>query len=112
MERRGLSTMLAWAVCAAAVAGWLLSSGPSWDRLAAADMIASGGGFTLMTANSRDQRVAEESEVLYLIDHHRGMMMVYGLREMHTNPHIELLDGGRMEVLFERARAAARGAKP
>jgi len=75
-------------------------------------MISSGGGFTLMTANSRDQRVVEEAEVLYLIDHHRGMLMVYGLVDVHTAPRVEMLDGGRMAVLFERARAAARRTSP
>jgi hypothetical protein len=110
MSTRRFSTMLSWAACGVLLASWWLSTGPAWDRPAAADMISSSGGFTLMTANSRDQRVVEEAEVLYLLDHHRGMLMVYGLVNVHTEPRIEMLDGGRMEVLFERARATARRA--
>jgi hypothetical protein len=112
MDRYRIVAALGWGLCIAMLAAMWSSSGSTWERRAAADMIASGGGFTLVAANSRDQRVPEESEVIYLLDHHRGMMMVYGLRDVHTTPFIELLDAGRIEVLFERARAAARRAKP
>ncbi len=66
-------------------------------------------GFTLLTAHSRDMRVSEETEVVYLLDHHRGMLLVYGLTEMSSQPTISLLDGGRIEVLFEQGRAIDRG---
>ena len=112
MQRHSIITPLGWGLCAVVLAGWWSSTGTDWDRPAAADMIASNGGFTLMTANSRDQRADEESEVLYLFDHHRSMMIAYGLRDVHTNPYIEMLDGGHIEVLFERARAAARRSEP
>jgi len=65
-------------------------------------------GFTLLTAKSRDMRVSEETEVVYLLDHHRGMLLVYGLQDMSHRPSIVLLDGGRIEVLFEQGRAIAR----
>ena len=112
MNRRQVSSAISWLACGLLVALWWGQTGNQWDTPVAADMMASGGGFTLLSANSRDQRVAEESEVLYLLDHHRGMMLVYGLRDVHTNPYIEMLDGGLMEVLFERARQASRRQKP
>jgi hypothetical protein len=53
-------------------------------------------------------RVQEETEVVYLLDHHRGMLLVYGMTELSTQPSISLLDGGRIEVLFEQGRAINR----
>jgi hypothetical protein len=67
MSRDSILVRLSWCVAAAMLVGWWASSGPPLNQPAAADMIATNGGFTLMTANSRDQRVNEESEVLYVL---------------------------------------------
>lgn len=112
MSRDSILVRLSWCVAAAMLVGWWLSVGPPLNQPAAADMIATNGGFTLMTANTRDQRVNEESEVLYVLDHHRGIMLVYGLRDVQSKPYIEMLDGGLMEVLFERARSVTRQTSP
>ena len=112
MQCNSTLTRLSWCIAAFMLVGWWASAGPQLSQPAAADMMATSGGFTLMTANSRDQRVSDESEVLYLLDHHRGMMLVYGLRDIHTKPYVDMLDGGLLEVLFERARSASRQSTP
>ncbi len=76
---------------------------------ATAGTSASRGGFTLLTGHSRAQEVPESSEIVYLIDHHRGLLLVYGMPDGADSKAIAWLDGGRIEVLFERGRAIGRG---
>jgi hypothetical protein len=40
------------------------------------------------------------------------LLLVYGLRDIHTKPYVDMLDGGLLEVLFERARSATRQPTP
>lgn len=103
---RSISTLGAWAI--AAVLAWVvLAPGPVQVHVDAA-MTASSDGFTLLTSRTRDQRVGTDIEVVYCIDHRRGMLLVYTLKGGLTlEPHIEMLDGGRIETLFERARASS-----
>ncbi|MCH2142810.1 MAG: hypothetical protein MK077_07425 [Phycisphaerales bacterium] len=70
-----------------------------------AAMTATADGFTLMTARGRDHRMATDAEVVYVVDHRRGILLAYGLRDALTAPNLELLQGGRIETLFERGRA-------
>ena len=70
-----------------------------------AAMTATADGFTLVTARGRDHRMAKDAEIVYVIDHRRGVLLAYGLRNALTNPSLELLQGGRIETLFERGRA-------
>ncbi len=102
-----------WVAVTAVALTWASRPGSMSHSAALAGMTASNGGFTLLTAGSRDQRVSGEAEVVYVIDHHRGMMLVYGLTDLVNAPDILLLDGGPIEVLFERARRRSRaGAAP
>ncbi|MDP7030086.1 MAG: hypothetical protein QF733_07695 [Phycisphaerales bacterium] len=109
MHRGSATTVLAWAAAIAVALVWMSRPGTMMHPEAHAGMSASRGGFTLLTAGAWDQRVAVDGEVVYLMDHHRGMMLVYTLSDLVSTPHIELLDGGRIEVLFERARGHGRG---
>jgi hypothetical protein len=36
-------------------------------------------------------------------------MLVYTIADLGGSPRVEMLDGGRIEVLFERARGDGRG---
>ena len=75
---------------------------------AIADQEASRGGFTLLTAHAGVQNISPEAEVVYLLDHHRGLLMVYGLRDQGGSTEIVLLEGGHIEVLFEQGRQFRR----
>ncbi len=109
MRSRSIITGLIWVAAIIFALVWASRPNPALHSLAHAGMTASRGGFTLLTAGSLDQRVQGEAEAIYVIDHHRGLMLVYGLSDLQSSPGITMLDGGRIEVLFERARGHGRG---
>lgn len=73
--------------------------------MATADMHASRDGYTMLTGRPADPMHPEAADVVYLIDHHRNVMLVYGLSTKSNDTGIVLLDGGRIEVLFGRGRS-------
>ena len=68
------------------------------------DMIAEGGGFTMLTMGGRSASRDQDAHSLILLDNHGGWMMAYELVGAKPKRSIELLDGGPMERLFERGR--------
>ena len=49
------------------------------EGTATADMHASRDGYTMLTGRPADAMHPEAADVVYLIDHHRNVMLVYGL---------------------------------
>jgi len=72
------------------------------------DMIAEGGGFTMLTMGGRSASRDQDTHCLILLDNHGGWMMAYELVGARPKRTIELLDGGPMERLFERGRFLPR----
>jgi hypothetical protein len=93
--------MAAW--CAVAVAAVLLLTPSNAMRVDAAQVVSS-DGFTMLTAQSRDPRASGGRELLYLIDHRSGMLLVYGVDRDESGVHPRLLDGGSMSVLFSHPK--------
>ena len=93
--------LAAW--CAVAVFAVLLLA-PSHVMRVDAGQVMSSDGFTMLTAQSKDPRASGDRELLYLIDHRSGMLLVYGLDRNETGVHPLLLDGGPMSVLFGHSK--------
>ena len=68
-----------------------------------AGQVSSNDGFTLLTAQSSDPRASGGRELLYLVDHRSGMLLVYGIHRNERGMTPVLLDGGPMSVLFGAA---------
>ncbi len=68
------------------------------------DMIAEGGGFTMLTMGGRSGARDKDAHSLILLDNQGGWMMAYEFTGAKPKRMIELLDGGPMERLFERGR--------
>ena len=65
-----------------------------------AGQVASNDGFTLLTAQTSDPRASGDRELLYLIDHRSGVLLIYGIQHNERGFTPLLLDGGPMSVLF------------
>jgi len=100
----GLKAALPWLLVAALATALLTWQQGTTVRVDAA-MTASADGFTMLTARGRDHRVSTDVEVVYIIDHRRGVLLAYGLENALTAPNLRLLQGGRIETLFERSRS-------
>ena len=94
--------VLAWAVVAAMVV--LLLSSPDQVHVNASE-IASADGFTLLTGQSRDPRASGGQELVYVIDHRSGVLLVYGLDRLDAGLQPVLLDGGPISALFGETAA-------
>jgi len=91
------ATIVAWATVAALA---LLLLAPQQTIRVDAGQVASSDGFTMLTAQSSDPRASGGRELLYLVDHRSGVMMVYGVQRNESGAHPVLLDGGPMAALF------------
>jgi hypothetical protein len=108
MARERVLTATLWLVVLLLIATWVRLPSGTMLPTAMAGQVASRGGFTLLSASSGDQRVPDQADAIYVLDHHRGMMLVYTIVDLGSSPQVEMLDGGRIEVLFERARGGGR----
>ena len=109
MARERYLTATLWIVVLLLITSWVRQPAGTILPTAMAGQVASRGGFTLLSASSGDQRVPDQADAIYVLDHHRGMMLVYTIADLGGSPRVEMLDGGRIEVLFERARGGGRG---
>ena len=62
-------------------------------------MGVSGNGYTLITVDSGRGKDAAPNELLYIIDNHSGVLLVYEIEEARRK-QIELRDGGSLRALF------------
>lgn len=95
MNRTG-STLL-WIVVAVLA---MLVFAPQQSLRVEAGQVASKDGFTLLTAQSSDPRASGDRELLYLVDHRSGALLIYGVQHNEGGTTPLLLDGGPMSVLF------------
>lgn len=90
---------VAWCVVAAAVA---IFFAPRDQLQVHAGEVATGDGFTLLTGQSRDPRASGGQELVYVVDHRSGMLLVYGLQRDDSVLRPVLLDGGPIASLFSQ----------
>jgi len=107
MSTRRVLTSVLWV--AAAVVWFTLAQASSTGPVAVADMVASRGGYTLLTGRPADAMHPEAADIVYLLDHHRNVVLVYGLTTRTDDTGIKLLEGSRLEVLFGRGRSLESG---
>lgn len=101
--------MTRWLTCAAWVGVGLLALGlltPAQQIQVHAGQVAADGGFTMLTAQSNDPSASGGRELLYLVDHRSGSMLVYGVQRDEQGTHPVLLDGGPMAALFSTPRTS------
>ncbi|MCH2135225.1 MAG: hypothetical protein MK101_01435 [Phycisphaerales bacterium] len=99
-----MSTAVAW--CALLIAALVLL-GPGDNLQVQAGAVASADGFTLLTGQSRDPRASGGQELVYVVDHRSGMLLVYGLQPGEGNVLMPvLLDGGPVASLFGHPQSA------
>lgn len=91
--------ILAWGVVGVLLV--LLLSSPEQVQVHAGE-VASADGFTLLTGQSRDPRAAGGQELVYVIDHRSGLLLVYGLERFESGLQPVLLDGGPISALFSQ----------
>jgi hypothetical protein len=96
---KSLPTMLMW--CVVAGLGVFLMS-PQAQLQVHASEVATGDGFTLLTGQSRDPRASGGQELVYVIDHRSGMLLVYGLQHDGSALRPVMLDGGPVSALFSQ----------
>lgn len=97
--------ILAWAVVAALLV--LLLWSPDQVQVHAGE-VASADGFTLLTGQSRDPRASGGQDLVYVIDHRSGMLLVYGLERFDAGLQPVLLDGGPISALFSEPAGPSR----
>ncbi len=70
-----------------------------------AGVVVSADAFTMMTAAARDAgQNSGNEDVLYIMDNHHGILLIYQARSVANNDRIELIDGGFVSDLFATVR--------
>lgn len=85
------------------ILGLLLLRTP--EPIVEAGMVVTADSFTVMTAPARTGgQTSSDEDVLYVMDNHHGILLVYQARNQAGSDRIELVDGGFVADLFATAR--------
>ena len=79
----------------------LLQAGGHQGPAVQADMLSSGGGYTMLTMQGRHAARDNDADTLVLLDVAAGWMLTYEIMGSRTDRRIELIDGGPIARLFD-----------
>ena len=75
------------------------------EPIVEAGVVVSADSFTIMTAAARTGgQTTSDEDVLYIMDNHHGILLIYQTRNQANADRIELVDGGFVADLFDTAR--------
>ena len=102
-----LSNSTLW--CTAAVLAILvcIQAGSQSAPVVHVDMIAEGGGFTMLTMTGRSGAQDKDVQSLVILDNSAGWLLAYELSGNRPNRVIELLDGGPLDRFFRHGQGSS-----
>jgi len=102
-----ISNTTLWITAAILAVLVFIQAGSQSNSIVHADMIAEGGGFTMLTMTGRSGARDKDVQSLIILDNAAGWLLAYELTGNRPNRVIELLDGGPLDRFFRHGQGSS-----